>query len=136
MLDNIGLAFASLRANKMRALLTMLGIIIGIGAVIAIETVGNSLTGSISSSMSEFGATNITVSLTQKESDDSFSGQGEVRVRMFMPAQPEESDLISEEMIGEYRQAFPDKIDYILLTNTVGQATAPSAADSLSLIHI
>ena len=44
MLDNIGLAFASLRANKMRALLTMLGIIIGIGAVIAIETVGNSLT--------------------------------------------------------------------------------------------
>ena len=49
---------------------------------------------------------------------------------MFMPAQPEESDLISEEMIGEYRQAFPDKIDYILLTNTVGQATAPSAADS------
>ena len=79
MLDNIGLAFASLRANKMRALLTMLGIIIGIGAVIAIETVGNSLTGSISSNMSEFGATNITVSLTQKESDDSSSGQGEVR---------------------------------------------------------
>ena len=74
MLDNIGLAFASLRANKMRALLTMLGIIIGVGAVIAIETVGNSLTGSISSSMSEFGATNITVSLTQKESDDSSSG--------------------------------------------------------------
>ncbi len=136
MLDNIGLAFANLRANKMRALLTMLGIIIGIGAVIAIETVGNSLTGSISSSMSEFGATNITVSLTQKESDDSSSGQGEVRVRMFMPAQPEESDLISEEMIGEYRQAFPDKIDYILLTNTVGQATAPSAADSSETLTV
>ena len=135
MLDNIGLAFASLRANKMRALLTMLGIIIGIGTVIAIETVGNSLTGSISS-MSEFGATNITVSLTQKESDDSSSGQGEVRVRMFMPAQPEESDLISEEMIGEYRQAFPDKIDYILLTNTVGQATAPSAADSSETLTV
>ena len=42
MLDNIvpG-ALPSLRANKMRALLTMLGIIIGIGAVIAIETVGS-----------------------------------------------------------------------------------------------
>ena len=57
-------------------------------------------------------------------------------MRMFMPAQPEESDLISEEMIGEYRQAFPDKIDYILLTNTVGQATAPSAADSSETLTV
>ena len=55
---------------------------------------------------------------------------------MFMPAQPEESDLISEEMIEEYRQAFPDKIDYILLTNTVGQATAPSAADSSETLTV
>ncbi len=129
MLDNIGLAFASLRANKMRALLTMLGIIIGIGAVIAIETVGNSLTGSISSSMSEFGATNITVSLTQKESDSS-SGQDSVRVRMFLPSQPEAGDLISQEMIEEYRAAFPDKVAYILLTSSVGQGTTPSVADA------
>ncbi len=43
-LENISLAFAGLRASKMRALLTMLGIIIGISSVIAIVTVGNSLT--------------------------------------------------------------------------------------------
>ena len=41
--ENISLAFTSLRANKMRALLTMLGIIIGISAVISIVTVGDSL---------------------------------------------------------------------------------------------
>ena len=39
------MAFASVRSNKMRSLLTMLGIIIGIAAVIAIVTVGNSMTG-------------------------------------------------------------------------------------------
>ena len=32
--ENVTLAFASLKANKMRALLTMLGIIIGIGVVL------------------------------------------------------------------------------------------------------
>ena len=36
--ENIALAVAGLRANKMRALLTMLGIIIGIGSVITIVT--------------------------------------------------------------------------------------------------
>ena len=51
--ENIGMALTSVRSNKMRSLLTMLGIIIGIAAVIAIETVGNSMTGSVMDSMSE-----------------------------------------------------------------------------------
>ena len=46
------MAFASVRSNKMRSLLTMLGIIIGISAVIGILTVGSGLTGSITGSMS------------------------------------------------------------------------------------
>ena len=36
--ENIRLAFESLRVNRMRAFLTMLGIIIGISAVITITT--------------------------------------------------------------------------------------------------
>ena len=50
--ENIAMAMASIMANKMRALLTMLGIIIGIGSVIAIRTVGNSVTETFSDSMS------------------------------------------------------------------------------------
>ena len=38
--ENIRLALEGLRANKMRALLTMLGIIIGIASVMAISTLG------------------------------------------------------------------------------------------------
>ena len=41
--ENIQLALNGLRVNKMRALLTMLGIIIGIGSVIAIMTVAGSM---------------------------------------------------------------------------------------------
>ena len=49
------MALASVRSNKMRSLLTMLGIIIGIAAVIAIVTVGNSMTGTVTDSMSGMG---------------------------------------------------------------------------------
>ena len=65
--ENISMALASILANKMRAMLTMLGIIIGIGSVIAIRTVGNSVTESFNSSMSSMGATNIMVGVTQRE---------------------------------------------------------------------
>ena len=68
--ENIQLALNGLRANKMRALLTMLGIIIGIGSVIAIMTVAGSMTNSITTSMQSMGANNITVSLTQKSDSD------------------------------------------------------------------
>ena len=40
--ENVLVALAGLKANIMRSLLTMLGIIIGIASVIAIMTVGNS----------------------------------------------------------------------------------------------
>lgn len=42
LVENIRLAFESLRVNRMRAFLTMLGIIIGISAVITITTIGSS----------------------------------------------------------------------------------------------
>ena len=56
--ESVRVSLEGLRANKMRSLLTMLGIIIGIAAVIGILTVGNGLTGSITGSMSSLGATN------------------------------------------------------------------------------
>ncbi|MCD7797215.1 MAG: ABC transporter permease [Clostridiales bacterium] len=127
--DNILLALESLRTNKMRAVLTMLGIVIGIGSVIAINTVGSSLTGSVSDSISSLGASSITVSLTQKESDDD-STSSNVSIKMFASSTPDDSDLITDEMIEEYRAAFPDDIAYIELTDSVGTATASSATDS------
>ena len=67
--ENIRLALSSLLANKMRALLTMLGIIIGIGAVIGIVTVGDSLTYAFTSTMADMGVGNIIVGLQQKENE-------------------------------------------------------------------
>ena len=71
--ENIRLALFSLKANKMRALLTMLGIIIGIGSVIAIMTVGDSVTSTVADSMSSLGANNITVTLEERKDDEEAS---------------------------------------------------------------
>ncbi|WP_270914617.1 ABC transporter permease [Allofournierella sp. CML151] len=115
--DNIRLAFGSLWANKLRALLTMLGIIIGIGSVIAIVTLGDSLTGSITDSLQSFGINNITVSLQQKSEDDETSGGA---VRMFGPANPSSEDLFTDAMIEEFRSAYPEQIYAIALDQSLG----------------
>lgn len=132
MFENVRLALSSLRSNKMRALLTMLGIIIGIGSVIAIVTVGESLTGSITDSMSGLGANNLTVALTQKSTDSGFD-QGSVAVRMFGPSAPAAEDLITDEMIEEYRDTFGDQVAAVELTQSMGTGTVTSGSDSATL---
>ena len=132
MFENVRLALSSLRSNKMRALLTMLGIIIGIGSVIAIVTVGESLTGSITDSMSGLGANNLTVALTQKSTDSGFD-QGSVAVRMFGPSAPAAEDLITNEMIEEYRDTFGDQVAAVKLTQSMGTGTVTSGSDSATL---
>ncbi|WP_077848869.1 ABC transporter permease [Clostridium puniceum] len=71
--ENIILAMAGLKSNKMRSLLTMLGIIIGIASVIGVVSVGNAMTESVTSSMSSMGATNITVNVQEKSATNTKS---------------------------------------------------------------
>ena len=132
--DNVRMAFGSLWANKMRALLTMLGIIIGIGSVIAIVTLGDSLTGSITDSLQSFGVNNISVSLQQKSDDDTeAAGGGMVAVRMFGPAQPDEADLITDAMIEEFRAAYAGDIYAISLSQSLGSGTVSQGGTSVSV---
>ena len=45
LIENMKMAFSAIRANKMRSALTMLGIIIGIGSVISIVSIGDTMRG-------------------------------------------------------------------------------------------
>lgn len=67
------LALKSLLNNKMRAFLTMLGIIIGVGAVILIMSLGNGMTTQVSESFESMGTKSITVTLLGRGSNRSFS---------------------------------------------------------------
>ena len=58
-MQSFKLALKSLRTSKMRAFLTMLGIIIGVGAVIIIISLGNGLTGMVEQQVEKVGINQI-----------------------------------------------------------------------------
>ncbi|MEI6100549.1 MAG: ABC transporter permease [Eubacteriales bacterium] len=131
--ENISLAIAGLKANKMRTMLTMLGIIIGIASVIGIMTVGTSMTNSVTSSLQGMGANNVTVSLQQKSQDkktNAFGIPANSGSTMFggrnlssnnsTTIQPEQSDYITDVMISNLREGYGDQIEHISLTESVG----------------
>ncbi len=62
-------ALDSLLANKMRAVLTMLGVIIGVAAVIALMSIGNGLSASITSEIQAIGTNLLTISTDADNSD-------------------------------------------------------------------
>ncbi|HEX6669997.1 MAG TPA: ABC transporter permease [Gemmatimonadales bacterium] len=64
--ETIAVAFQSIRANKLRAVLTMLGIIIGVGAVITMVALGSGAQKAVEDRIAALGANVLTV----------FAGQG------------------------------------------------------------
>ena len=60
--SNIRVALRALRANKMRSSLTVLGIVIGVAAVVALLSIGRGATSGITSSVESMGTNLITVS--------------------------------------------------------------------------
>jgi putative ABC transport system permease protein len=75
----IKVAFQSIRANKLRAVLTMLGVIIGVGAVIAVVALGTGAQRAVEERIDALGAQLLTISPGQ-----SFKGgrASEVRVSL------------------------------------------------------
>ena len=108
--ENILLAISGLRANKMRALLTMLGIIIGIGSVIGIVMVGDSMTNSMTSSLQEMGANTVQISLQQRESENGTS------YSVYM----DEEDYINDEMIEAFLHDYGDVVESVSLQESMG----------------
>jgi len=111
--ENILLAVAGIRASKMRSLLTMLGIIIGISSVIGIVSIGSAITAKVSGELDKLGANNMMVQVREKSeegSDRGYSGKS-----------PEDSDLITLEQINSIKEAFSDRISNISIDTDTGQ---------------
>lgn len=100
-LENIRLAFTALAANKMRSLLTMLGIIIGISAVITITTIGNSIQKTLANTFNQFNMNVFYIYLTTKptayEDTEDFDYYFD------------DDDLITDEMIEKLLETYPEQ---------------------------
>ena len=119
--ENIMLALSGLKANKMRALLTMLGIIIGIASVIAIMTVGNSLNSSITTSMQDMGANNLTIGVKQKSTSQEVTQDG-MRFGPGWGRTMSEDDYITQEMLDQLVNNLFDGDNQAALEQTVDVA--------------
>lgn len=103
--ENLRLAWSCVRSNKMRSILTMLGIIIGISAVITISTLGSSLKDTISGTYSDMMSTNqLALIWTGGDEDD------EVPVKFNL------------ENTYDFKNAFNGQISSVCLNEYVGPA--------------
>ena len=111
-IESIKMAFASLMINKMRSFLTMLGIIIGISAVITITTIGNSIQKTLSNTFNTLGGATLELYLTVK---DDYEGEW---------SEEEEEDMITLEMVDELLAQHPNEL-YMSVTQNCGKASIP-----------
>ena len=131
--ENLRLALASLYANKSRTLLTMLGIIIGIASVIAIMTVGNSLSLSVSDQMQNMGANNVNAIVEARNEDAETKENGITFGKTEVKKDMEESDMITDEMISSLIDKYEDKIDAIATDATLGSGTIKRGTQSFDI---
>ncbi len=94
--ENMTMAVHAIKANKMRSLLTMLGIIIGIGSVIAIVSIGDTMRFMISDIYKDVGTTMAYVYVWPSDGSDM-----------------RQSDYFSVDDIDRIREVFKDEITYI-----------------------
>lgn len=100
--ENVLVALAGLKSNKMRAFLTMLGIIIGIGSVIAISTLGSIMEKSVMDIFDSQGGSNLVgFGLTRKEDAE----------RDYLT----DEDFINDTMIKAVEEKFADSIDALAI---------------------
>ena len=90
--------------------------------------------GLIVGSMSGMGASNISVTVTQKSSSSTSGTSQGVRLRRFMDSQPSDSDLITQDMMDDFMATFPTQVDHIELSQQVGDGTIAKYGDPTTTI--
>ena len=119
------MAFKNLATNKMRSFLTMLGIIIGIASVIAIFTIGDSLTLSVSENMQSVGANDVYVAVVPKSDEGSDKSLKDgIRFSSRSSANMEESDYITPEMVHGLVKKYASSISGVNVQYNVGNGSA------------
>jgi len=122
--ENIKIAFRALRANKMRSVLTILGIVIGVATVVALLSIGEGATASITSQIQSGGSNLLTVAPGKQQMGMGGGGQSrQPSYLYYKDYQLLERGLTSNiaAMVPVYQSAYTIKFgDESFNTNTVG----------------
>lgn len=122
--ENIKEAVTSIFSNKMRSLLTMLGIIIGISSVIIITTIGGSIQSTLTSTLNSLGGNTVScyVDARMPETDEEWETWTYPEMR--------EDDYVTQEMIDGLVTAYPDEFVGVAAQQYLGSGTIKDEADA------
>lgn len=123
------LALGSLRTNKLRSLLTLLGIIVGISSVIAIMTLGHAVKVQNERDMASMGINDLMVSVMPKPEDDEAAPPANAGPGQFFGVEykaPDENSKFDMESIEQIKSVMGDSIAGI----PVYEATHGTAGDA------
>ena len=112
--ENIKEAVTSIFSNKMRSVLTMLGIIIGISAVITITTIGSSIQTTLTSTLNSLGGNTVQVYVSARypDNDEDWATWEYPDMKA--------SDYVTQEMINELMETYPDEIKGVVANEYLG----------------
>ncbi len=128
--ENIKEAVISIFSNKMRSILTMLGIIIGISAVITITTIGSSIQSTLTSTLNSLGGNTISVYLEARypETDEEWES--------WVYPDLEQEDYVTQEMIDELMETYPDYVTGIAASSYLGAGQIYENADTYANVSV
>lgn len=115
--ENIGIALSSIKANLTRSILTMLGIIIGVAAVIGIFAISDAMNSEITGLFAD-GADTVNIGLTPKQDDDHGMPIGRGFNRAYREMSRE--DYINKDIIDDICEKYSDRVKGVQLVVNVG----------------
>lgn len=130
LIENIKEAIQNLFNNKMRSLLTMLGIIIGISAVITITTIGTSIKDTLNATLNSLGGNSIQayVDAIYPETDEEWEN--------WEYPEMESGDYITQEMLDELADTYPDEIAGYAISSYLGSGQIYKNSDVYANVDI
>lgn len=115
-LESITLALTSLRSNKMRSMLTLLGVIIGIASVITILTLGQALKTQTLKGLDDLGASDYNVTVQPRAATPE-----EEEEYLYSPPTVDSPDaLIDFERIQKIKDHFPGRVTGVSISGDSG----------------
>lgn len=128
--ENIKEAVANIFSNKMRSILTMLGIIIGISSVIIITTIGGSIQSTLTSTLNSLGGNTVSVYV------EPYYPTTEEEWATFVFPEMSEEDYVSQDMIDALVEQYPDEFKGIAAQNYLGSGQIKDEADSTNYANV
>lgn len=130
LLENIKEALQNLSSNRMRSLLTMLGIIIGITAVITITTIGASIKSTLNATFDSITGKSVEVYV------DAYYPETDEEWETWEYPDMDEDDYITQEMIDELVKTYPEDVVGASITSWVGDGQIYESSDKYANVTL